>query len=75
VNPHFRKNPAPTKEGVVLIPSAFSMTLGVLPSMIATQLLVVPEKKRGPAWDGNGETTVAPPGLVNIKKAIENCHL
>jgi hypothetical protein len=51
------------------------MTLGVLPSMIATQLLVVPEKKRGPAWDGNGETTVAPPGLVNIKKAIENGHL
>jgi hypothetical protein len=51
------------------------MTLGVLPSMIATQLLVVPKKKRGPAWDGNGEPTVAPPGLVNIKKAIENGHL
>ena len=33
---------APTKEGVVLMPSAFSMTLGVLPSITATQLLVVP---------------------------------
>ena len=28
--------------GVVRAPSEFSMTLGVLPSMIATQLLVVP---------------------------------
>ena len=31
-----------TVEGVVLTPSAFSMTLGVEPSMIATQELVVP---------------------------------
>jgi hypothetical protein len=30
-------------EGVVRAPSAFSMTLGVLPSMTATQLLVVPK--------------------------------
>jgi hypothetical protein len=31
-----------TTEGVVLTPSAFSMTLGVLPSITATQELVVP---------------------------------
>jgi len=31
-----------TTEGVVLIPSAFSMTLGAAPSIIATQELVVP---------------------------------
>ncbi len=31
-----------TIEGVVRMPSAFSMTLGVLPSMTATQELVVP---------------------------------
>ena len=32
----------PTIEGVVRAPSLFSMTLGWLPSMMATQLLVVP---------------------------------
>jgi len=31
-----------TTEGVVLLPSAFSITLGVLPYMMATQELVVP---------------------------------
>ena len=31
-----------TTDGVVRIPSAFSMTFGVLPSMTATQELVVP---------------------------------
>lgn len=31
-----------TTEGVVRTPSAFSMTLGVLPSISATQELVVP---------------------------------
>ena len=31
-----------TTDGVVRLPSAFSMTLGVLPSMAATQELVVP---------------------------------
>ena len=31
-----------TTEGVVRAPSAFSMTLGALPSMMATQELVVP---------------------------------
>ena len=31
-----------TTEGVVRAPSAFSITLGVLPSMMATQELVVP---------------------------------
>src|SRR6188768_3501426 len=31
-----------TMDGVVRAPSAFSMTLGLLPSMTATQLLVVP---------------------------------
>ena len=31
-----------TTEGVVLAPSAFSMTLGVLPSITATQEFVVP---------------------------------
>ena len=31
-----------TVEGVVLIPSAFSITLGVWPSIMATQELVVP---------------------------------
>ncbi len=32
----------PTTDGVVRTPSAFSITLGVLPSMIATHELVVP---------------------------------
>ena len=32
-----------TMEGVVLKPSAFSITLGVLPSITATQELVVPK--------------------------------
>ncbi len=32
-----------TIEGVVLAPSAFSITLALPPSMIATQLLVVPK--------------------------------
>ena len=32
-----------TTEGVVLAPSAFSITLGVLPSITATQELVVPK--------------------------------
>jgi hypothetical protein len=31
-----------TMEGVVRRPSAFSITLGLLPSMMATQELVVP---------------------------------
>jgi hypothetical protein len=31
-----------TTEGVVRAPSAFSITLGLPPSMIATQLFVVP---------------------------------
>jgi hypothetical protein len=31
-----------TTDGVVLLPYAFSMTLGVLPSIMATQELVVP---------------------------------
>ena len=31
-----------TTEGVVRAPSEFSMTFGVVPSMMATQLLVVP---------------------------------
>ena len=31
-----------TIEGVVRMPSAFSMTLGLLPSITATQELVVP---------------------------------
>jgi hypothetical protein len=31
-----------TTDGVVLLPSAFSITLGVLPYIIATQELVVP---------------------------------
>ena len=32
-----------TTEGVVLAPSAFSMTFGVLPSITATQEFVVPK--------------------------------
>ncbi|KAI8577807.1 hypothetical protein K450DRAFT_159893, partial [Umbelopsis ramanniana AG] len=32
-----------TTEGVVLPPSEFSITLGVLPSMTETQLFVVPK--------------------------------
>ena len=43
--------------------------LGVLPSMIATQLLVVPEKKRGPAWDGNRETNCGAPRPGKHKKS------
>ena len=66
IHPHFRKKIAPTKEGVVLIPSAFSMTFGVLPSMMATQLLVVPEKT------ATGRRLWRPPGLVNIKKKLLN---
>ena len=40
-----RRSPSPvtaTMEGVVLAPSVFSMTLGSLPSITATQELVVP---------------------------------
>jgi hypothetical protein len=40
-----RRSPSllkPTIDGVVRIPSEFSMTLGVMPSMTATQEFVVP---------------------------------
>ena len=40
-----RRSPSsrmPTTEGVVRAPSAFSITFGVLPSMMATHELVVP---------------------------------
>ena len=58
-----------TTEGVVLKPSAFSMTLGVLPSMTATQELVVP--KSIPTIYSDLETFLEKKRLLK-KKTLKN---
>ena len=68
-----------TTEGVVLIPSAFSMTLGADPSMMATQELVVPRSI--PIMDSpdlkesEKTTTVFRKMCATAKKVCSNPHI